>query len=130
MKSEWTKSWKSSIQPRKQHKYSYNAPPHVRQKMLGCHLSKELASKHGIKTLVVRKGDIVKIMRGQFKKKTGKVTKVRRKKSQVYIEGIEHVKKDGTKAFYPVRVSNVMITELNLDDKGRKKIIERRKKNG
>ena len=37
------------------------------------------------------------------------------------------MKKDGSKAFYPIYVSNLMITELNLDDKERKIKIEGKK---
>lgn len=132
MKGEWKKSWRKSVQPRKQHKYLHNAPLHTRQKLFGTHLSKALASQHGVKTLPVRKGDIVKVMRGQFRKKSGKVTRVDLKKGCIYIEGIEQVRKDGTKSFYPINPSKIMLTELNMDDKERKKIIERRKakKNG
>ncbi|MFH1638273.1 MAG: 50S ribosomal protein L24 [Candidatus Woesearchaeota archaeon] len=132
MEKEWNKGWRRSIQPRKQHKYVYNAPLHIRQKLMGAHLSKDLASKYGIKTLPVKKGDTVKVMRGQFKKKVGKVTGMQLKKGCVRIEGVEQVKKDGTKALYPIKPSNIMITELNIDDRKRKKIIDRRnvKKNG
>ncbi len=130
MKKKWSRTWKKSVQTRKQRKFKHNAPNHVRQKAMGVHLSKELAKKHGTKTMAVRKGDTVKIVRGQFSKKTGNVMQVKAKVGKVYIEGIENVKKDGSKAFYPLKPSNIMITELNLDDRKRKKIIDRRKKNG
>ena len=38
----------------------------------------------------------------------------------VLIEGIENNKKDGTKTYYPIEPSNIMITELDLTDKRRK----------
>ena len=46
------------------------------------------------------------------------------KKSKAYITGIGLTKKDGSKVQYPVTISNVMITELKLDDKKRKKQLE------
>ncbi|MBU2406429.1 MAG: 60S ribosomal protein L26, partial [Nanoarchaeota archaeon] len=42
---------------------------------------------------------------------------------------IENIRKDGTKAFYPIHPSNLMITELFLEDKKRKDALER-KQNG
>ncbi|MDP2906528.1 MAG: 50S ribosomal protein L24 [Nanoarchaeota archaeon] len=125
---KWSKSWKSSKNPRKQRKYLYNLPLHIRKSLLSATLSKDLRKKYGKRSLSVRKDDKVKVLRGQFKKKTGKITRVNMKKIRIYIEGVENVKKDGSKAPYPVHPSNVMITELNLDDKERKIILERNKK--
>ena len=77
----------------------------------------------------MRKGDTVKILRGQFKKKTGKVNEVSIKSTKVFVDGIELVKKDGTKVRYGVNPSNVMITDLNLEDKKRKQSLNRGKEN-
>ena len=123
---KFSKVWKASKQPRKQHKYRFNAPLHVKYKFMSSHLSKELRGKYGKRNAEVRKGDSVKILRGQFKGKTGKVDRADVKKSKVYIQGIEVSKKDGTKAFYPFNPSNLMITELKLDDKKRVKGLERK----
>ena len=86
---------------------------------MGCHLSKELRGKYKKRNITIRKGDSVKVLRGQFKGKTGKIDRVEIKKSKVYITGIEVVKKDGTKALYPIHPSNLVITDLNLEDKKR-----------
>lgn len=92
--------------------------------MMGAHLSKELSQSHKIKTLPVRKGDTVKLMRGQFKGTTGKVERVSLKRERVFIEKVELVKADGSKAKYPIHPSNLLITSLNLSDDRR---IKRRK---
>ncbi len=125
---EWSKSWKSSKNPRKQRKYIYNLPLHIRKTLLSATLSKDLRKKYGKRSLSVRKDDKVKILRGQFKKKTGKISRVNLKRIRIYVEGAENVKKDGSKAPYPIHPSNVMITELNLDDKKRRMILERNQK--
>lgn len=101
---------------------------HTKQKFLAATLSKDLRKKYGFRSIGVRKGDKVKIMRGQFKKKTGKIIRADLKKTKVYVEGIEHLKRDGTKAACPLHPSNLMIMDLNLEDKRRKKILERKKK--
>lgn len=122
----WTKSWKSSKKPRKQRKYVFNLPLHIRKILLSALLSKELRKKYSRRNIPIRAGDKVKIMRGQFKKKTGKISGVDLRGVKLHIEGIEHVKKDGSKVHYPIHPSNVMITELNLDDRKRKKVLERK----
>lgn len=121
MEKQFSKKWKSSKQPRKQRKYSYNAPLHIKRKFFGAHLSKELRQKYGIRSISLRKEDKVKVMRGSFKGKTGKIDRVNSKNIKVYITGIERIKKDGTKVLIPIHPSNLMITELNLDDKKRLK---------
>ena len=86
MKKLFSTHWKSSKQPRKQRKYQYNAPLHIKHKFLGSHLSKELIKKHGKRSIPVRKGDTVKVLVGQYKGKSGKIEKVFVKKTRVWIE--------------------------------------------
>jgi len=126
MKTKFSSSWIKSKQPRKQRKYRHNAPLHIRQKFVSTHLSKELHKRYKRRSMNLRKGDGVKIMRGQFKNKVGKIEEVSLKKIKVYVSGIEVVKRDGTKARYPIHPSNLIITEVNLDDKMRIKILERK----
>ena len=84
--------------------------------------------KYGKRNVPVRKGDKVKILRGQFRKKDGKIERVDKKKNKILITGIELVKKDGSKVLQPTDPSNLMIIELNLDDKKRKAKVEKNKK--
>lgn len=126
MKTKWNKTWKSSTQPRKQRKYIANAPLHIRRKMLGAHLSKELRTKYKKRSFPVRKGDKVKILRGQFKGTIGDVDKVDRKRYKVYVTGAEIKKADGTKKHVPIHPSKLMILTLKLEDKKRAKALERR----
>jgi large subunit ribosomal protein L24 len=121
MKNKFSKHWKASTQPRKQRKYTANAPLHIKKKLLSVNLSKELRKKHKIRNIEVRKGDTVKIMRGKFKKKTGKILEVNVKTSKVKIEGIQVKKQDGSKANVRLRPSNLQIIELVLEDKKRMK---------
>ncbi|MAG08295.1 50S ribosomal protein L24 [Candidatus Woesearchaeota archaeon] len=128
MKNKWSANWKSSKQPRKQRKYRINAPLHIKQKFVNAHLSKELKKKHSRRALALRKGDKIKIARGQFKGKTGKVDKINLSNYRVYVTDIMVAKKDGTKAFFPLHPSNLIITELILEDKKRQKILDRKNK--
>ena len=116
--------------PTKQRKMLFNAPAHVRHKLLAAHLSQSLNASHGVKSLAVRKGDTVRVMRGDHRGVEGKVTRVDLSKYRVYVEGLTREKVDGTTVFLPVHPSKVVITRLNLDDKWRKKILETKKGRG
>lgn len=116
----------NSKQPRKQRKFLYNAPLHLRHKIMSATLSPELRQKYGVRNLPIRTGDKVKIMRGDYKGIEGKVVEVDLKKYRIHVEGVTLKKVNGTEVFYPIHPSNVMIVELNLDDERRKRIIERR----
>ncbi|MBU0628315.1 MAG: 50S ribosomal protein L24 [Nanoarchaeota archaeon] len=128
MKKLFSTAWKSSSQKRKQRKYRHNAPLHIKQKFVHVHLSKELLKKYKKRNLGLKKGDKVTVVRGQFKKHQGTVDRIDLKKTRVYLTGIEITRKDGTKSTYPIHPSNLIITELSLDDKNRQKIIERKGK--
>ncbi|MEM2956083.1 MAG: 50S ribosomal protein L24 [Candidatus Pacearchaeota archaeon] len=118
--------YKSSVQARKQRKFRALAPLHLRRKMMSANLSKELRKKYLKRSIPLIKGDSVRIMRGEFKNKKGKVLNVNKKKLKVYIEGIQRSKKDGTKINVPFDPSNLQIIELNLEDKKRIQALERK----
>ena len=119
-------SWKSSKKIRKQRKYRFKSPLHIKQKFAGAHLSKELRKKYSKRSMPLRKGDKVRIMAGQFKKNEDKVESIDLKTTRVFVSGAEITKKDGSKKLIALHPSNLMITELNLDDKLRIKTLEKK----
>lgn len=119
MKSVFSKTWVRSKQPRKQRKYVANAPLHIKGKMVHAHLSKDLQKKYTKRSLRLRVGDKVKILRGTHKGEEQKIESVDIKKTRVYIEKMDLTKKDGSKTRIPFHPSNLMLTDLNLDDKKR-----------
>ena len=108
-----------SSQPRKQRKYRYQAPLHIRHKFMGAMLSDELREKHGIKSLPVRTGDTIKVLRGDHKGTEGKVSVVDLKKMTITVDGVSVAKSDGTEVPRPIHPSKVMITKLELKDEKR-----------
>tara|TARA_Y100000310_G_scaffold291063_1_gene318711 strand:- start:3293 stop:3781 length:489 start_codon:yes stop_codon:yes gene_type:complete len=130
MKQKWNKSWTGSKQPRKQRKYRFNAPLHIKQRFLHVSLSPTLRKRYGKRQIRVRTGDSIKVLRGQFKGKAGKVERVSVKRTRAYITGIEHLKKDGSKSLYPLQPSNLQIQELDLSDKLRRKRLGAEKEGG
>ena len=119
MKKKFSKHWKGSKLPRKQRKYVANLPLHLKKKLVSVNLSKELRKKQGKRNISLRKGDTVKIMRGKFKKKQGKVLEVKLKTGKIIVEGIQTKKMDGSKVNVSMRASNLQIVELDLTDKRR-----------
>lgn len=119
MNKKFSTAWKGSKQPRKQRKYRANAPAHVRQKFMGVHLGRKLRDEHKTRSVEARIGDKVKVLRGQFKGKSGEVNKIDRKKGVLYIDGVDQPKKDGSKAPYPINPSNCQMETLNNKDKRR-----------
>jgi large subunit ribosomal protein L24 len=116
-----------SKKPRKQRKFLYKAPLHIRRKMISAHLSKELREKYKRRSFPLRKGDEVKVMRGEFKGTIGKIVRVDTKKYKVYVDTVKKKRSVGTEYLVPVSPSNLMITKLNLEDKYRLKMLERGK---
>ena len=113
--------------PRKQRKRLYNAPAHLRHKLMAAPLSPELAASKKTKSFPVRKGDTVRVVRGDHIGFEGKVSRVDLKRYRIFLEGLTREKVDGTNIFVSVHPSKVVIRNLKLDDKWRKVILERKK---
>jgi large subunit ribosomal protein L24 len=116
----------TSSKPRKQRKWLFEMPLGSRQNMVASTLSEELRTKYKRRSVQVRKGDKVKVMRGDFKGTVGEVTKVVLKDMVITIQGINLKKADGTEVPRPIAPSNVMITELFTEDPERRNALERK----
>lgn len=114
-----------SKQPRKQRKLLHNAPLHVRHKLMSVALSKELKGQYKRRSIPVKKGDTVQVMRGDFKDHEGKVEKVDLKNYRVFVEGASVQKPDGNMSYHSMHPSSLVIVELDLDDDERNEIMER-----
>jgi large subunit ribosomal protein L24 len=87
-------------------------------------LSSSLRIKYGRNSVRVRTGDSVKLMGGEYSGIEGKVQKVYPSQGLVTVEGITREKIAG--GTVPVRIhsSNVVVTNLNLEDKWRRRRLE------
>ena len=121
MKSEFNKNWNRSKQPRKQRKFLANAPNHIKRTLMGATLDKQLRKKYVMRSVEIRKGDEVRVMRGKFAKKQGKVGKVDVKHTRIQIDGLQRVKLGGEKVETWFHPSNVKIVVLNVEDNRRMK---------
>ncbi len=112
-------AWKSSSKVSKQRKYRINSALHQKRNFLAAPLAPDLKARYGTRNLTVREGDTVKIMKGEFRGLAGKINSVNLRKSTVYVDGAERVRKDGTKSFFPLRPSSLMLIEISVEDKKR-----------
>jgi large subunit ribosomal protein L24 len=108
--------------PKKQRKGQAHAPLHTRHRMVSCHLDRPLKTEYGTRSLPVRKGDTVKVLRGGegVKGTEAKVANVDLKNLKLTLEGITIAKADGTQKVKPIEPSNCLITKLDLSDPKRK----------
>lgn len=94
-------------------KLYYNAPLHIRRNQMHAHLSKELRTKLGKRSLLVKTGDTVMVTRGTHKTKQGKVARLNYTKRAVYIEGITLRNAKGDEVSKAIPPSNLMIIKIS-----------------
>ncbi len=109
-------------------KQIYRATNQFRGKQAGSHLSKQLREKYGQRSVRILNGDTIKVIRGEFKGVDGKVIKVSTAKHTIAIEGVKKQKRKGDKIDVYIDSSNVVITNLNTDDKWRTVRLEKKPK--
>ena len=112
----------TSTKANKQRKARANAPLHMKKRMVAAHLSSALMSEYNVRSLPVRKGDTVKLLRGakDFKASEAKVASVDLKSCKIIVENVTVPKADGTQKPRPVDPSDVLLTKLDLSDPWRK----------
>ena len=116
------------MKPTKVRNYQiYRATMATRSKQLGSPLSKDLQKRYGKRSIRVVLGDTVKVMRGEYRGVDGKISKVSIADNSVAIEGVKKEKSKGEKFDVLIRSTNVVITNLNLDDHWRKTKLEGKK---
>lgn len=95
-------------------KIYYTEKLHKKKNRLHVHLSKDLRGKLKVKkrSLLVRKGDTVKIMRGPEKGKEAKVGDVSVIKKIVFLEGIVAKTAKGKEVPLPIEPSNLLLVSL------------------
>jgi large subunit ribosomal protein L24 len=110
--------------PSKQRKSLYQSPAHRIRKLLTAPLSEDLRKSQGRRSYPVRKGDTVKILRGDFAGIEGKITELDTRRQRLFVEGVQREKVEGTSTTVSVHSSKVVLTKLNLEDKWRSESVK------
>merc|ERR1712121_594535 len=109
---------------RKNRQRHFNAPSHVRRRIMSSPLSKDLRQKYNVRSIPIRKDDEVQIVRGHYKgQQVGKVVQVYRKKFVIHIERIQREKANGAQVYVGIHPSKVCVVKLKMD-KDRKRILD------
>jgi len=109
-------------------KQIYRALNQVVNKQISAPLSKDLRKKYSRRSVRIMVDDTAKVIRGEYKGITGKVSKISTSNSSIAIEGNKKEKLKGDKIDVYIHSSNVIVTSLNTDDKWRIKILEKKPK--
>ncbi|KAH0789770.1 60S ribosomal protein L26-1 [Histomonas meleagridis] len=117
-----------SSQARKVRKAFFNATKEQKHIAMSSPLSKDLQKQYGIKRLPIRRDDEVEVVRGQMKKRTGRVVAVKLSTMRINIESVTKQKISNETVFIPIHPSNVVITKIKMD-KYRKNLIEKKRQN-
>ena len=122
----------SSKQPRKQRLARYTAPYHRRHREMAAPIDRGLRERQMSRgfmyprSMSVRKGDRIMIVRGEGKSKSAtRIAKVDRKARKIYVEGFTYFKSDGTELQRPIDASNVVIINPDWSDMRRRKLLTR-----
>ena len=121
-----------SSKPGKQRKAQYNASMHTKRKRVSARLQLDKPDERfaGVRSVTVRAGDTVRVIRGDFshggkrhggkrnnEPLTGAVLRIDAEKGRLYIEGVKASKADNKEEAVPVHVSNVVVTQLDESDR-------------
>ena len=107
---------------------TYRAMNQVISKQICAPISKDLRKKYSRRSARIMIDDTVKVIRGEYKGITGKVSKISTENNSIAIEGNKKEKLKGDKIDVYIHTTNVIITALNTDDKWRLKILEKKSK--
>jgi large subunit ribosomal protein L24 len=102
----------------------HKATVFTKSKQMCSHLSKDLQQKFKRSSIRVTKGDTVRVMRGEYKGVTGKITRVSTDKNGISVEGIKKEKLKGGNLDVFIHTSNVLVTDINTEDKWRQNKLE------
>ena len=100
-------------------------PKHLTERRLRSPLSRALREKYGRRNVRVIAGDTIKVIRGEYSGIEGKIEKVNMKRGSLAIEGIQREKVRGGNVKVEINSTNVIVTDLDLDDKYRQALIQR-----
>ena len=126
------KSHQIASKRRTQRKRQLAAPSSIKRRLMSCHLIKSLRDQYKIRSLPIKRGDEVKMLKGKSKGKSGKskgksgkVVQVYRKRNVIFVDKVNREKQNGQSVFLPIRPCHCIIEKL-LINKDRTKTIEKR----
>lgn len=115
-----------TVKTRKQRRRLAERSLHQKHTLLSATLDKPLRKKFKRRSLEVRRGDKAKVLTGSFKGVEGEVMEVDLSKVRVYVDKVTSKKRDGTDVLRALQPSNLMLTDIDIRDKRRQMVLERK----
>ncbi len=112
-----------SIQPRRQRKAMFTAHIFERRRRMAVPLSRELRQRYGRRSVVVRKGDTVRILTGSYIGREERVARVNRRSYSVTLDNITGKTGEAKLKPLPIRTGHLLLTRLNLSDPWRRRVL-------
>lgn len=110
---------------RTQRRNQLGAPSSVKRKLMSCHLVKSLREQYKVRSVPIKRGDDVKILKGKAKGKSGKVVQVYRKRNVIYVDKVNREKQNGQTVFLPIRPSNCVVEKMFINKDRTKRLAKR-----
>ncbi|KAB7515684.1 50S ribosomal protein L24 [Halosegnis rubeus] len=111
-------------QPEKQRSRQRRAPLHEKQKQVRAHLSEDLREEYDQRSVRVNAGDTVEVQRGDYAGEEGEVVNVDLRSTDIHVEDVTQETADGEEVPRPLDASNLVVTELDLEDDRREARLE------
>ena len=111
-------------QPEKQRSRQRRAPLHEKQRQVRAHLSESLREEYGKRSVRVNEGDTVEVQRGDFAGEEADVVNVDLRDAVVHVEDVTLETADGEEVPRPLDASNLVVTDLDLEDEKREARLE------
>src|SRR5919108_5718179 len=97
---------------------------HMHGRSIAAHVVDNVRKQYRLRSCRIVKGDTVRVMRGEYNGIEGKVESVDTMTGGLAIEGIQREKVRGGNVKVRIHSSNVIITNMNLDDKYRQEMLQ------
>lgn len=110
---------------RKSRKAHFTSDSTERQVLMSANLNKDLQEKYKMRSIPIRAEDEVKVVRGTYKDREGKVVQVYRRKFVIHIERVTRDKPNGASIQVGIHPSKCVVTKLKID-KDRKALLNRK----
>ncbi|MEM0129566.1 MAG: 50S ribosomal protein L24 [Thermoplasmata archaeon] len=107
--------------PRRQRRLLYRASPTERRRRMTVPLSRELRARFHRRSIPLRKGDTVRVLRGSFEGREERVASVDRRSLSVVLDNVTVKTGESKQTALPIRPASLVIVRLNLADPWRRR---------
>jgi len=98
---------------RKCRRAHFQAPSHIRRKLMSAPLTKDLKQQYNVRSMPIRKDDEVLVVRGDYDGNRGKVLSVYRRRWYITIEKISKTKINGEVIFLTIYFARSSLLSTN-----------------